>query len=204
MNPIASATATALVVVVGFTCLWLGTDRWAAWTAESARRIDVLASPRTLPDLELTNASGAQISLSSISPRLQVVDFIYTQCPTVCLAMGAEFRSLQAGIASQDWADDVGLLSLTFDLPNDDVPALSNYLDRFSAERSIWQAARLNDQYKLAPLLSQLGVVVIPEPTLGFVHNAALYLVDEGRVVEIFDIGDREKIMAALRWRLNS
>ena len=204
MNSILSATAIVLVVVAGFISLWLGTDRWAAWTAESARRIDVLQSPRALPNLQLRNASGGSVPLLAGAKRLQIIDFIYTQCPTVCLAMGAEFRSLQGDIASQGLVNEVELLSLTFDLVHADVPALSAYLNRFSAERSIWQAARVEQADKLPPLLKQLGVIVIPEPMLGFVHNAALYLVDNGQVVEIFDVGDRDQIMQAVQWRLRN
>jgi|TARA_B110000971_G_C20036204_1_gene514363 protein SCO1/2 len=204
MNPILSATAIVLVVVAGFTSLWLGTDRWAAWTAESARRLDVLQTPRMLPNIELINASGDTVSLRGGTKALQIIDFIYTQCPTICLAMGAEFRTLQTDIVSQRLAGGVELLSITFDLVNDDVPALSDYLNRFSAERSIWQAARVVRADELPPLLRQLGVIALPEPTLGFVHNAALYLVDDGQVVEIFDVGDRNQIIQAVQWRLRN
>ncbi len=160
--------------------------------------------PRELPNIELINASGDAVSLRGGAKSLQIIDFIYTQCPTICLAMGAEFRTLQTDIVSQGLADGVELLSITFDLVNDDVPALSDYLNRFSAERSIWQAARVVRADELPPLLRQLGVIALPEPTLGFVHNAALYLVDDGQVVEIFDVGDRNQIIQAVQWRLRN
>ena len=53
-------------------------------------------------------------------------------------------------------------------------------------------------------MLETLGVVVIPEPRLGFVHNAAFYLIDDGRVVEILDWDDRVELFEAIRQRLET
>ena len=50
--------------------------------------------------------------------------------------------------------------------------------------------------------MEQLGVIAIPEPDVGFVHNAAFYLIDDGAVVEIIDVDDRRGLMAAIEQRL--
>ena len=197
-----SLAATICILVAGFGSLALGTDGWTIWTAESARRQAVLESPRPLPDYPLRDSRGASLSLGSGDDRLAVVDLIYTRCPTVCQAMGLQFRQLQGELATFDWLDKVELVSVTFDPANDDDAALNNYLQRYGAVEPYWRAARFVDDEHLEEALETLGVVVIPEPRAGFVHNAAFYLIDDGRVVEILDWDDRVELFEAIRRRL--
>ncbi len=199
-----SLAATLCVLAAGFGALALGTDGWTVWTAESARRHAVLANPRALPDYPLRDSRGASLSLGSGDERLAVVDLIYTRCPTVCQAMGLQFRQLQGELATFDWLDQVELVSVTFDPANDDDTALNNYLRRYGAVEPYWRAARFVDPGHLDEMLETLGVVVIPEPRLGFVHNAAFYLIDDGRVVEILDWDDRVELFEAIRQRLET
>jgi len=199
-----SLAATLCVLAAGFGALTLGTDGWTVWTAESARRHAVLANPRALPDYPLRDSRGASLSLGSGDERLAVVDLIYTRCPTVCQAMGLQFRQLQGELATFDWLDQVELVSVTFDPANDDDTALNNYLRRYGAVEPYWRAARFVHPEHLDEMLETLGVVVIPEPRLGFVHNAAFYLIDDGRVVEILDWDDRVELFEAIRQRLET
>lgn len=206
MSLFRSAMATTAVVIAGCAILWLGTDGGHAWTAESARRLAVLESPRELPEAALVDASGRAFQLSSaVAPgaELQVVNFIFTRCPGVCILMGMEFRALQAEIRQRAWEDDVSLLSLSFDFDYDDTAALDEYLGRFSADRDLWQAARFEQSGEMQAVLDRLQVIVIPEAQMGFVHNAAWYLIEDGRVVEIFHIDERERLLESLAWRLN-
>ena len=202
MNRWPSLAATICILVAGFGSLTLGTDGWTVWTAESARRQAVLANPRPLPDYPLRDSRGASLSLGSGDGRLAVVDLIYTRCPTVCQAMGLQFRQLQGELATFDWLDRVELVSVTFDPANDDDAALNNYLQRYGAVEPYWRAARFVDDEHLEESLETLGVVVIPEPRVGFVHNAAYYLIDDGRVVAILDWDDRVELFEAIRRRL--
>lgn len=199
-----SAIATVGVLVAGFGTLTFGTDSWGVWTAETARRQAVIESPRPLPDYRLLDSRGKQLSLARSERALAVVDLVYTQCPTVCLAMGAQFRQLQSELATAGLLDQVQLLSVTFDPENDDASALAEYLKRFSAVEPHWRAARFANNQQLDAALEDLGVIVIPEPSVGFVHNAAFYLVEEGRVVEIFDVEARTALFESIRSRLNS
>ena len=197
-----SLAATLCVLGAGFGALALGTDGWTVWTAESARRQAVLADPRPLPDYALLDSRGEAFSLVASGGRLAVVDLIYTRCPSVCQAMGLQFRQLQGELETFGWLDDVALISISFDPANDDDRALNEYLRRYGAAEPQWRAARFTDYAHLQHVLELLGVVVIPEPRVGFVHNAAFYLIDDGRVVEILDWDDRAGLFEAIRRRL--
>ena len=202
--PWRSVVAAALVAAVGYAAVALGTDGWSVWTAETARRQAVLSSPKPLPDYPLDDARGERLSLSRSSQPLRVVDLIYTRCPTVCLAMGAQLRLLQGELAAADLLDQVEILSITFDPANDDAAALGNYLRRFGAVEPDWRAARFSRDADLADALDQLGVIVIPEPRVGFVHNAAFYLLEDGHVAEIVEIDDRIGLFEAIQRRASS
>lgn len=196
-----SAIATTVILTVGIASLTAGTSGWSTWTAEGARRAAVLESPQPLPVYLLRDTKDQSLSLSKLERSLTVVDLIYTRCPTVCLAMGAQFRQLQSELATAGLLDEVQLLSITFDPDNDDRQALADYLKRFGAVEPHWRAARFESDNDLASALQHLGVVVIPEPTVGFVHNAAFYLIENGQVIEIFDIDDRTALFEAIRTR---
>ncbi len=199
-----SLAATLCVLAGGFGALALGTDGLTVWTAESARRQAVLEDPRLLPDFPLRDSRGELLSLIPEKGNLAVVDFIYTRCPGVCQAMGLQFRQLQGDLEPLGWLDQVELVSVTFDPANDDDAALNNYLRRYGAAEPYWRAARFVYEEHLAETLATMGVVVIPEPRMGFVHNAAFYLIDNGRVVEILDWDDRAGLLEAIRRRLEA
>ena len=199
--PWPSAVATAIVVVLGFAMLALGTERGSIWTAEAARRAAVLERPQQLPSYRLMDTQGQSVSLAQLERPLTVVDFIYTRCPTLCTAMGSQFRQLQYDLAKSGLADQVQLLSITFDSEHDDHAALAHYLKRFAAVTPHWRAARFDSDLELALTLQDLGVVVIPEPNIGFVHNAAFYLIEAGRIVQIFDIDNPTALLDSIRVR---
>ena len=203
-----SAIASSLAVVLGFSSLAIGTDGWQAWTAENARRLDVLKNPVSVPAAALINQRGDKARLhiksspGSVAP-LVLMEFIYTRCPKVCFAMGAEFRRLQGDLISAGQQDQVKLLSLSFD-QGDSLDDLSQYLDRFAAEPGIWSAARFEQAGQLEKLMQRLGVVVIPEPDIGFIHNAAIYVIQRGTVVAILDYDDRVGLRAVIDQHLTS
>jgi protein SCO1/2 len=89
----------------------------------------------------------------------------------------------------------VQLLSISFD-PTRDTPAqLAAYLVRFQGHGMGWQAARPLTADGLRQITKAFGITVIPDQVGGYTHNAAIHLVDpEGRLVDIFDLGDVERI----------
>lgn len=204
MNRWPSAVATVAVLLGGCFALWAATDGGAAWTAESARQFDIAERPRELPNAALSDFGNQSLGLASLERPIAIVDFIYTRCPTVCVALGSTFRDLQGELVSRGWQDRVGLLSLTFDHVHDGPIELAGYLDRFGAVPDLWNAARFDKQDDLDAVLRDLGVIVIPEPNVGFVHNTAIYLVDRGRVVGIYDFDDRSGLLQAIEWRLKA
>jgi protein SCO1/2 len=176
----------ALVLAAGVAAFAWATEGFRVVTAEGARRLAVERAPRPVPDVRLTDQDGRGFSFADYRGRTLLVDFIYTSCPTICGVLGDDFR----GALAQRRNSAVDLLSISFDPEHDDREALRLYGERYGASAPRWRIAAPADERELARLLRAFGVVVIADGLGGFVHDAALYLVDpRGRLARILDPG---------------
>jgi protein SCO1/2 len=190
----------ALAIASAFSAaLWQGTDGLRAFTTEGARRLSVIEQPRPVPAVRLIDMRGREFSLPDEIGRAVVVEFIYTTCPTICVALGESFAKLQRQIPRVGLANGVRLISISFDL-RDGPEALRDYAEVHGADGSLWIMARPENEEALSALLKTFGVTVIPDGAGGFVHNVALHVVDrQGRLVAIFNIGEEVQVLAVIR-----
>jgi protein SCO1/2 len=192
-------------VAAGVAILSLATDGFSAFTTEAARRIDVREHPRAVPDVTLQTASGQHIDFASLRGRWLLVDFIYTRCMTYCSVQGGAFARLQDRLAAPIARDKVALLSISFDREHDDPERLADYQRRFGDRGVGWLAARPVDAAGLAALHRVFGVTAVPDGLGGFVHNAAIAVVDpRGRLVAIMDWDDPRAAARFVTARLGS
>ena len=186
-----SVAASALVILLGCGVFWWGTDGLAVFTAEAARRVDILRSPRRLPAVVLEDQDGRAFRLQDYQGRLLAVEFIYTRCPALCRSLGMAFRQIRDGVPQQALRRDFALLSISFDPDRDDPTSLKTYSENYGADGTHWRIARVRSAADLKPLLEAFGIVVIPDGLGGFEHNAAIHLVGrDGRLVQISDLNE--------------
>lgn len=188
-----AALATLVVAGAGAALLAWGTDGGRAFTSEAARRLDIAAAPRLLPDVVLHDHAGAVTRLSDYRGGPVVLEFVYATCPDICLTLGTAFERLDASLPP-----GVQLLSVSFD-PADDAERLGWFADRHGARAPRWRVAGVADADGRAALLARAEVVVIPDGLGGYIHNAGLYLLDAGgRLTAVFDPEDTAAVTAAL------
>ena len=188
----------ALVLAAGLAALAFETDGFRVVTSAGARQLSVQRAPQLLPDARLVDQDGAQFGLGAYRGRTVLVDFIYTRCPTICSARGADFADVLRSIKANGSSAPVDLLSISFDLRHDDREALRLYGERFGAKAPHWRIAAPADAQQLAELLHSFGVVVIPDGMGGFVHNDAVYVIDaRGRLAGILDADAPAQLVAA-------
>ena len=190
-----TSLASAALLLAGGVALAAATNGLEAFTTETARRVAVRSRPAELPAVALESQSGARFTLADLRGTWLLVDFIYTRCPTLCSTLGGDFARLERQLVDPIARGKVQLLSISFD-PTQDTPAqLAAYLERFRGRDMGWQAARPLTDDGLRQITAAFGVTVIPDQLGGYTHNAAIHLVDpEGRLVDIFDLGDVERI----------
>lgn len=190
------------------------TEGFEVWTAEGARRLAVIERPvpspfavlagpglvgpgltgRSLPELWISDRAGVG--------RVTIVNFIYTRCPGVCLALGSSFQQLQRLLAATA-DDDVRLLSISFDPTHDGNAQLAQYALQWQADPRHWRIATVPDAQQLQQLLKAFQVTVIADGQGGYEHNAGLLVIDaRGRLVRIFDADEAHAALAFARWLL--
>lgn len=205
MKVLRTLLASLLLLAAGLAVLAAATHGFRAYTSEMARRIDIREHPRTVPSALLQTADGRHTRFDALRGRWLLVDFIYTRCLTYCSVQGSEFARLQQELAAPIAADKVALLSISFDPARDDPAALADYQRRHGDRGAGWIAVRPVDQAGLAELLHRFGVVAVPDGIGGFVHNAAIAVVDPaGRIVAILDWNDWQAAADYVRRSLRS
>jgi protein SCO1/2 len=162
----------------------------------------VAQHPPAIPDVLLQDRNGALFRMSELRTRTVVVDFIYTGCLTFCRVMGNTLQQVRRELPADGAGEDVMLLSISFDPANDTPARLRAYAKRYGANPGDWKIARVINADALPRLLDVFGITVIPDGLGGFEHNAALHVVQDGRLVSIVDYDDAMAAIDALRIHL--
>ncbi len=192
--------AAVLALSVGLFAVWQLTRGITTFTSESWRRASVLERPRTLPRVVLQDQGGQTFGLQELCGRVLVINFIYTQCPGVCSALGSESAQLASRFADPIQLGQVAVVSVSFDPVRDSPERLSQFKARWDPGNTGWRVTRPVSAGEAQALLEVMGVVVIPDGSGGFDHNAALHIVDKScRLTEIIDLEDFAKAEAAVR-----
>jgi len=195
-----TALLSTSLAVAGYACsAWLTHD-FQVWTAEGARRLEVALQPVAAPSVQIDGPGLAAQALSQLlsdGQSVTLVDFVYTRCQTVCLALGSAYQQMQATLQAASKTDvsarKVKLLSISFDGQHDNPQILQAYAARLGADPLLWRFVRVPDPEETRHLLSHFQVVVIPDGRGDFEHNAALLVVDQrGRLVRIFDYAEQQ------------
>lgn len=194
-----SLLATVVILAAGTAVLWFATLGFRTITAEGARRLTVAEQPRPVDRIVLESMTGQTLGFGDYRDRLLLVEFIYTRCPSLCLALGDAFARISEALPNHHLDDRVALLSISFDPEQDDPAALTAYGVRHGADGRHWTVARPRDRSALPALLETFGVTVIPDDFGGFEHNAAIHLVDpQGRLARIFDLAEADGLAQRL------
>lgn len=197
--------AAALLVTVGCMVaaagvIWQLTAGLRLFTSESWRRAAVAATPRPLPPIDLQDEAGRWLRLDNLCGRVLVIDFIYTQCPTVCRALGVSSSQLAQRLKATPGLEDAVVLSVSFDPQRDTPERLRAFKQAMEPAPSPWRLARPTDMAARQRLLDVFGLVVIADGMGGYEHNAALHLVDrQCRLARVLDADAVDAAEAAAR-----
>lgn len=85
-------------------------------------------------DFTLTDQTGTAFNSESLSGRVWVADFMFTNCPGPCPRMSSQMHQVQTALAGQD----VRLVSFTVDPDRDTPPVLAKYAAFYNATPGIW------------------------------------------------------------------
>ncbi len=163
------------------------------FTLESERKSKLFLSQPSIA-LQLINADGQRLSLANFAKmqnKMLVTEFIYTSCKTLCLTLGDYFQQAQTHIKAQSLQNKIHLLSISFDIAEDNPERLNRYQHRMKMDKHIWSIATMASDTNLTMAKRQLGLVVLKDGSNEFVHNSAfLVLSPQGKLLGIYDDDD--------------
>ncbi|GJG98316.1 SCO family protein [Cupriavidus pauculus] len=191
--------ALVAALLVGAAAIHALTYGLSAWTLDQRREVRIARQSLHLPAIDVHSQDGQRVRLfggqggqagQGNQPAVYIVDFIYTRCPTVCRALGAEFDQLSRQIDADGMAGRIGLVSLSFD-PRDTASDLRGYATTFHARAPGWLVASAESPVDMNRLLADADVIALPDGLGGFEHNGGLHIVDaQGRVLAVRALED--------------
>src|SRR5690625_529870 len=184
-----------VVLLFGFMLFFFGTDGFTAFTAETARTNKLINEQPALPLVTLEDSLGEQYSFDEFNDKYLLMTFIYTSCSTVCPILEKNVAEIYEEIPENYVGKDIVFLSITFDTERDTTEVLERYGSYFGSDGDSWRMARVPNEKELDQLLSEFGVIAIPDGQGDFQHNVAFYLVDQAGY--LIDVMDFENIDAA-------
>lgn len=181
--------AMMIAILIGTVVLFVGTDGFRAFTAESARTYDLMKNQPKFPTITLEDSKENTFSFDDFAKDKYVfITFMYTSCTTVCPRLEMNMAKVYEQVPSQYLGKDIVFLSISFDPTRDNPEVLEKYRTYFGSDGVTWKMARIPNQAELDRLLKEFGVIVIPDGNGNFTHNSAFYLVDKrGNLVEVMD-----------------
>jgi len=132
-----------------------------------------------VPDFTLIDQARQRVSLSSLTGKVVVVNFVYTRCalPQFCLRVSNNFGVLQKRF-QKELGRDVVLLTITFDPERDTPEALAAYASQWKADPKTWHflTGPVADVRKVCALF---GVEYFPDEGL-MNHSLRTVVIDRG------------------------
>ena len=142
--------ATLAVLVIGAAAFASLTHGFTTMTAETARRQTVAARPIAIPPLAGLDQLGHHQALANADDaRVAIVDFIYTRCTSICLALGDSYQQLQSQILAAHLERRLRLVTVSFDPEHDTREVIADYADRMRVNPLVWTVLTPDDPEQL-------------------------------------------------------
>ncbi len=89
-----------------------------------------------VPELAMTDQTGAAVHSADLAGHVLVASFIFTRCPTVCPVTSLKMKRLGERLVAEK---DVELLSISVDPAHDTPEVLRAYAARYGADPARWR-----------------------------------------------------------------
>ncbi|MEW9502511.1 SCO family protein [Jeotgalibacillus marinus] len=144
---------------------------------------------RELGDFSYTNQQHETVTLDDIKGTPTLVNFIFTNCDTVCPPMTYNMSQVQAEIESAG-IEDYQIVSFSVDPENDTPEALQEFMSAYEMNEDKWNFLTGYSQKEIIEIaLDSFQQIVADDPTTDqVVHQTFFYLINkDGTVVKSYD-----------------
>ncbi len=159
-----------------------------------------------LPEVALTDHTGAAFTRRGFTDHVTIVNFIFTRCDNICPVTTMKMRTVMDRTGD---LPDIKLVSITVDPAHDSVPVLANYALSHGADPDRWRFVR-GDIQAIRALVEQsmrvgfdtVGTLASGAPNIS--HSGHFLLIDQrGHLRGYYDSDDWgrvETLMRHARW----
>lgn len=151
-----------------------------------------------IPAFKLIDQDGKEVTNAIATGKIQVADFFFTRCSTLCPKLSTQLSRIQAIFRGYP---DLVFLSYSVDPENDRPEQLKAYAKKYEASPGRWYflTGSKNDIYRLAQKGYYLPAVDAGvsngNPDETFIHSEKLVLVDKTGVIRgYYDGTDKEDV----------
>lgn len=133
-----------------------------------------------LNGIKLVNQLGQEVDLNKdLKGKILLINFFFTRCPGVCPQLTDHISVVLKSFNKKN-TDIVQFVSISVD-PNDSVPALRAYADRFTTHHDRWWFLTGNKDSIYNYAKNELGLKLEAETPEDFIHSQQVVLVDSFR-----------------------
>ncbi|MEM0999206.1 MAG: SCO family protein [Bacteroidota bacterium] len=149
-----------------------------------------------LPEFSFINQDSTPITEATVAGKVHVVDFFFTNCPTICPRMKANMLTVYEEFVSDD---RVVLLSHAIDTRRDTVPVLKEYSERLEVSAPRWHFVT-GEKDAILGIARDYKLAANEDSTApgGFAHSGALILLDQKRDIRGYYSGVSEEETAEM------
>ncbi|MBC8769804.1 SCO family protein [Arenibacter sp. BSSL-BM3] len=152
------------------------------------------AKDHTVANFELINQNGKSITQEDYKDKIYIVDFFFTNCPSICPVMTNNMVELQNKFLNND---EVMFLSLSVTPTIDSIPVLRKYATDKGVIDSKWNITTGNKKH-IYELARKSFFAVVEQGDGGlqdFIHTPNFILVDKKKQIRgIYDGTNSEEI----------
>ncbi|MFM7729871.1 MAG: SCO family protein [Flavobacteriales bacterium] len=153
-----------------------------------------------IPKFILLNQDSQPITESILQGKIGVVDFFFTDCPSICPILSSQMARLQQRLQQTQAFSRVQLLSVSVNPTKDNPSVLKAYAERLNAQRPEWTFATggADDIYRLAEKGFMLSAFPSDTAAGGIFHTDKVTLLDSERKIRGYYDGTSTKSMDQL------
>ncbi|MBS1558058.1 MAG: SCO family protein [Bacteroidetes bacterium] len=179
-----------LVLAVCVAILWKWTYGFSAFTVFSYTLREAGAIPRIFPDAALIDQDSSVFHIKD-KQKYVLVNFVYLNCPYVCHKVNNRLEEIDKAISPEIIPSQLELVTVSFDVGNDNIRKIKNYRNRFGSDIHGWSFAlpHQTSQSEFDTFLLRAGIWAKAAPGGSIInHSIYLFLVSpENKIVKIFD-----------------
>lgn len=149
---------------------------WVVYGFFKNTESDELFEVMQVPSFELTDQDGNTVTDKDMLGKVYVVEFFFTNCPTICPVMNENLIEVEADVNNPD----LGIISITIDPKRDTPEVLKEYKDSHGITNPNWHFVTGDRDYILA-LSKQFNIYMDENDDAieGLDHSGRMAVIDK-------------------------